>query len=569
MHIGLNNLGLTGSKPPFSPLQIFATGVEGAFYDENDSRTVYQDSVGTTAGVLESPQGLLLDKSDGATLGANQVTNGTFDDGTTSGWTPGGGFPSALSVVDGKLRITRGNSTIGRGTFQLTCIVGRTYRVTIDRDSGTCTTSGVIIAIASTTSTGSIAATALTGVYPGYTFVFTATQTQHWLMLDTGGGVDGNYVEYDNISVRELPGNHTTQSTSASRPVWSARYNLLTKTEQFDDAAWAKANVTVTNNKMVEDTVLGGHGMSVSSVAVVGNSYTMLVRAKAGEKTKIVLRLGSTNAPQGIFNLSTGAVVSTAFGATAAIEDAGGGYYDCTISGVQTGDTAARVNLCREDTDNLSYTGDGVSGLYLARADLRTAADAALNIPSYQRVNTATDYDDVGFPKYMLLDGTQMFMTSASGGGGTTGFFYCGAVYVGGGSGLARTLWSDTSGANGLRVRIAATDKLSLQVGDGASFTLCETANGSVLTGSSYLVTAWDDETNINVQLGSAAVVSVPRPARTAGTAGFTEGKDNVAAASYFTGRIYNTVYFKDYCPNATERAQIKDYVARAAGLSI
>ena len=37
-------------------------------------------------------------------------------------------------------------------------------------------------------------------------------------------------------------GNHASQSTSAARPVLSARYNILTKTEQFNDVAWIKGS---------------------------------------------------------------------------------------------------------------------------------------------------------------------------------------------------------------------------------------------------------------------------------------------------------------------------------------
>jgi len=53
----------------------------------------------------------------------------------------------------------------------------------------------------------------------------------------------------DNISVREVPGNHAIQATSASRPTLQARANLLTYSEQFDNAAWTNVGTpTVTAN---------------------------------------------------------------------------------------------------------------------------------------------------------------------------------------------------------------------------------------------------------------------------------------------------------------------------------
>lgn len=47
-------------------------------------------------------------------------------------------------------------------------------------------------------------------------------------------------------------------------------------------------------------------------------------------------------------------------------------------------------------------------------ADLRTADDAAKNIPAYQRVNTASDYDTDGFPFFWLFDGTDDSDATAS-----------------------------------------------------------------------------------------------------------------------------------------------------------
>jgi hypothetical protein len=48
-------------------------------------------------------------------------------------------------------------------------------------------------------------------------------------------------------------GNHRFQTTSANRPVVSARVNLLTKTEEFNDSVWVKDGVgtTVTANQAV------------------------------------------------------------------------------------------------------------------------------------------------------------------------------------------------------------------------------------------------------------------------------------------------------------------------------
>jgi hypothetical protein len=82
-------------------------------------------------------------------------------------------------------------------------------------------------------------------------------------------------------------GNHATQSTSTARPKLSARRNLLTYTEDFSNAAWAKSNVTVAANTVIApdgtstaDTLTSVAaadnfvGTSVSNVNFVGAAWT-------------------------------------------------------------------------------------------------------------------------------------------------------------------------------------------------------------------------------------------------------------------------------------------------------
>lgn len=56
--------GLTPRKGGgFSPLQLFANGEPGAWFDPSDLSSMYQGRTGTTAAVVGSPVGQLLDKS--------------------------------------------------------------------------------------------------------------------------------------------------------------------------------------------------------------------------------------------------------------------------------------------------------------------------------------------------------------------------------------------------------------------------------------------------------------------------------------------------------------------------
>ncbi|MDO9571179.1 MAG: hypothetical protein Q7J58_17655 [Hydrogenophaga sp.] len=58
-----------------------------------------------------------------------------------------------------------------------------------------------------------------------YTAIFTATQTQHFVFAQVDGGNNGEWVEFDNFSVREVLGNQATQPTTASKPVIAALPN--------------------------------------------------------------------------------------------------------------------------------------------------------------------------------------------------------------------------------------------------------------------------------------------------------------------------------------------------------
>lgn len=166
------------------------------------------------------------------------------------------------------------------------------------------------------------------------------------------------------------------------------------------------------------------------------------------------------------------------------------------------------------------------------------------------------------------FDGLDDFVVSTSGGGGSAGFFYCGAVYVGGGATTNRVIWSDIGTNTGYHLRVDSSDKLALLAGNGAAYTTATTA-GTLPVGETHVVTAYDDGTNLSVQIDSGTAATTARPAVSAGTAGFTEGRANGASSQYITGRLGTRVYFKGYCPDAATREQIKRYIAIRSGVSL
>ncbi len=181
--------------------------------------TMFQDSAGTTpVTAVGQPVGLILDKSKGLVIGPELVTNGDFSNGL-SGWTIAQDKPGDLTVVSGKVRTVSDGITdagvhnsVGQN---ITTVVGRTYKLTFDV---TIVTSGAYnyraqlggVDIFSWASPGS------SGTNTGF---FTATSTTSFVNVF---GISFNSVGevlLDNISVKEVPGNHASQATAAKRPL--------------------------------------------------------------------------------------------------------------------------------------------------------------------------------------------------------------------------------------------------------------------------------------------------------------------------------------------------------------
>ena len=185
----------------WSPTLLFAAGEQGAWYDPSDFSTMFQDAAGTTpVTAVEQPVGLLLDKSKGLALGAELVTNGDFSSGT--GWTLSG---AGVSITGGQLVFNAAGAT--QYAFQTVLTVGKWYYVTY-------TVSGYSAGAVRVAAGGTNGALRFAnGTYTEY--VQCTTGAQFYIISASGS----NTYNIDNISVRELPGNHASQSTAASRPV--------------------------------------------------------------------------------------------------------------------------------------------------------------------------------------------------------------------------------------------------------------------------------------------------------------------------------------------------------------
>jgi hypothetical protein len=212
----------------WNPASLFAGGQEGAVLDFSDAATLYQDSAGTTAGVLTQPLGLGLDKRLGATRSANKAASANYG-------TQGGKDNTTTALSDTSFQMSGG--TTQSGTFlNLTTVVGYAYEVVFTVDS---ISSGVIVGFGRTGVSGGGSTIQQTGnIGAGQTgrIIFIATATNN-SVLWTASAVAPT-VTVSGISVREIPGNHVLQATSASRPTWQQQAAgwYAARADGFDDS---------------------------------------------------------------------------------------------------------------------------------------------------------------------------------------------------------------------------------------------------------------------------------------------------------------------------------------------
>lgn len=213
-------------------------------------------------------------------------------------------------------------------------------------------------------------------------------------------------------------GNHAFQGTTTpndKRPILSARVNLLTNTEDFSAAAWLKTGAgtgaapvvtlnagtapdgTNTASQIVFNTRAGTTTFDQSMIefsapsgATSGAAYKSGLWVKGNAGSQILIR-------------QQGAIAYTKYTLTG-----GWDYLSQTeVSAITTVSFSFGLRQSVTGTINSSVT------VLVWHPDLRPS-NIGNNIPAYQRVNTATDYDTAGFPLYLKADGSFTSMSTNS-----------------------------------------------------------------------------------------------------------------------------------------------------------
>lgn len=509
----------------FSPLNLFTSSEQGAWLDPSDLSTLFQDDAGTTP-VTAAGQtvALALDKSRGLVLGPDIET----DDWSAP--LSGVSYSSGVFTFDGATSQT--NVVFSTNTPSVAIVAGRTYQVSFTIFSNTTLPVGVDV--------GGVIGDAQTN--PGtYTRLIIATSTtgpqvrfRDNIGLRTGA--------MGNISVRELPGFHATQSTAASRPTYGVvpsrgRVNLLTFTEQFDVFPWVpfsasiSANAaaspigTATADKLVPQSGVSGGYVAQTAPVVAGQAYTLSFFAKADGLT--ILRVPDNGTFMGNnveFNLSTGVASLVSGSATFSMVAAGGGWYRCIVTGTAsaTGDAGKQIRS--------PVAGDGTSGILLWGAQLETGSTAT----TYQRVVSQFEVTDpVGFPSYqchyLSFDGVDDFLVTPT----ITPNADKVQVFAG-----VRKL-SDAARAVVAELTNAATGRFSLEAPQGAAANYGFASGGSTPVTAASAASFAAPETAVLTGIGDIAAdtLSLRRNGTQIVTSANDQGTGNYATARMWIGR--------------------------------
>jgi hypothetical protein len=219
-----------------------------------------------------------------------------------------------------------------------------------------------------------------------------------------------------------------TRATTATRVnsaglVEVVPYNLLTYSEQFDNADWIKTNVTVTTNatnapngsltaeKIIATAIDGNHILSQSPTFFISNAtYNFSYYAKSAEYTKCGIRIGGpgyATVNLAAINLTNGSIISQQGFTSLSVTLINNGWY--RISGSFISGTGLTVNIQPLSdsytiiANNFSYLGNGTSGIFAWGGQLEVGSSAKEYYPTTTRLNIPRlDYTNGSCPSILV-----------------------------------------------------------------------------------------------------------------------------------------------------------------------
>ena len=300
--------------------------------------------------------------------GPELITNGSFDSNIDD-WSVSNG---TASWVGGQLLLneTGSDGVTARAYQTITTVVGTTYWVTA-RVGDVSTGTGIAAASNSTSIGGKPQQNSSGNETVSFAFVAEATTTYIVLAVS---GTTARTVYFNNVSVKEMP------------VLKWAPHNLLTYSEDLNNAAWTKSNTSITPNDAIapDGTQTADkmqHTTSSANVSgtvtdVIATTYTVGVFVKSSDHQwfRIFADVGSA-----WFDLTNELVGTVDSGlSNASITDVGNGWYLCQVDTVPVAPNLSLQPLLATANGGFAEsttTSAHVWGIHVYRSDLGGMVD--------------------------------------------------------------------------------------------------------------------------------------------------------------------------------------------------
>ena len=211
----------------------------------------------------------------------------------------------------------------------------------------------------------------------------------------TGNGIAGLYVWGAQLVASDSNGRYvrtTAVAASVSTTeslgllVEEQRTNLLVRSEEFDNASWAKVNVTTTantttapNGTITADSVTPNTATSLfytqqNVTTTASTTYTWSVYVKANGFSWVFLDAFDGSNHRTWFDLTNGVIGTVEAGNTSTITPVGNNWYRCTLTRSSAGGSTSYAVAIVAGNNSLNGTGNSSNGIYLWGAQLEAGS---------------------------------------------------------------------------------------------------------------------------------------------------------------------------------------------------